>query len=115
MRERIRDTISGFAEVEITAETKDGTETLTELHKQNTDLDLAIIDIRMPGINGLEVLSGFRSINNTTEVIMLTNFSSEQYRERAIKAGADYFFSKSEDFDKIQVVISKMLKSNETI
>jgi DNA-binding NarL/FixJ family response regulator len=108
MRERIREAISSFRGVEIVSETDTGLKTLQELNKHNPDL--AIIDIRMPDKNGLEVMKEFRTKNNTTKIIILTNYAYDQYKERAFENGADYFFSKSEDFEKIAVLVSNLLK-----
>ena len=109
MRERIRETISIFSEVEIVCETENGVQTLEELNKHNPDL--AILDIRMPDKNGLEILKEFRTKNKTTKVIILTNYAYDQYKDRAFENGADYFYSKSEEFDKIAAVVASILKN----
>jgi DNA-binding NarL/FixJ family response regulator len=109
MRDRIRETISIFSSVEIVSETENGLQTLGELYKHNPDL--AILDIRMPDRNGLEVLKEFRKNNKTTKIVILTNYAYDQYKDRAFENGADYFFSKSEDFEKIAAVVALMLKN----
>ncbi len=110
MRERIRETISIFSEVEIVSETDSGNKTLEDL---NIHLpDLAIIDIRMPDRNGLEILKEYRGTNKKTKIIVLTNYAYDQYKNRAFEAGADFFYSKSEDFEKIASVVALLL-SNE--
>ena len=109
MRERIRETISIFGSVEIVSETENGVQTLQELNKHNPDL--AILDIRMPDKNGLEILKEFRTRNKTTKIIILTNYAYDKYKDRAFENGADYFYSKSEDFEKIAAVVASMLKN----
>lgn len=109
MRERIREAISIFREVEIVSEAETGLQTSDFLNKHNPDL--AILDIRMPDRSGLEVLKEFRLTNKTTKIIMLTNYAYDQYRDRSIENGADYFFSKSDDFDKLAAVVATMLKN----
>jgi DNA-binding NarL/FixJ family response regulator len=111
MRERIRETISIFSSVEIVSETETGLQTLEELFKHNPDL--AILDIRMPDRNGLEILKEYRKKNKKTIIVILTNYAYDQYKDRAFENGADYFFSKSEDFDKISAVVAKILRDNE--
>jgi DNA-binding NarL/FixJ family response regulator len=111
MRERIRETISIFSSVEIVSETETGLTTLEELFKHNPDL--AIIDIRMPDKNGLEVLKEFRIKNRSTKVLILTNYAYDQYKDKAFENGADYFYSKSEDFEKISAVVAKILRDEE--
>ena len=108
MRERIRETISIFNSVEIVSETDNGLSTIEELDKQKPDI--AIIDIRMPDKNGLEVLKELRLKNKTTKVIILTNYAYDQYKDKAFEIGADFFFSKSEDFDKIAATVAELLR-----
>jgi len=111
MRERIRETVSIFSSVEIVSETETGLQTLEELFKHNPDL--AILDIRMPDRNGLEILKEYRKKNKKTIIVILTNYAYDQYKDRAFENGADYFFSKSEDFDKISAVVAKILRDDE--
>jgi ActR/RegA family two-component response regulator len=43
------------------------------------------------------------------KIIILTFYSSDYYRNIAIKAGADYFFNKVDDFDEVSMVVAGML------
>ena len=63
----------------------------------------------MPGLTGLEVLTEIRNEGIITKFIILTFFSSGYYRQLAMEAGADYFFSKADDFEKIAGVVEEML------
>ncbi len=110
MRERLKETISIFGEVEIISEVETGIDALAEMEKLSPDL--AILDVRMPEMSGLEVLKAFRKNNTTTRIMILTNYAYDQYRDRALESGADYFFSKSEDYDKILSVLASLLRSN---
>ncbi len=110
MRERIRESISIFSDVEIVSETENGISTLNEVDKHNPDL--AIIDIRMPDKSGLEVLKELRAKNKTTKVIILTNYAYDQYKDKAFENGANFFFSKSEDFDRIAAVVAGILRND---
>ena len=112
MRERIREAISIFSGVEIVSETENGLQTLEELKKHNPNL--AIIDIRMPDMNGIEVLKKIRELKMKVKVCIITNYPYPQYRKRCFEAGADYFLSKTEDFEDIKVVIADMLRETET-
>ena len=96
MRERIRETISIFSSVEIVSETENGLKTIEELDKHNPDL--AIIDIRMPDRNGLEILKEFRTRNKTTKIVILTNYAYDQYKDKAFENGADYLLQQIRRF-----------------
>ena len=61
--------------------------------------DLIILDIKMPGGCGIDVLENIKSNGKGPIVMMLTNYSYPQYQKKCIDAGADYFFDKSAEFE----------------
>lgn len=63
----------------------------------------------MTGLSGIEVLTEIRKENTTLVFIILTLFSSEFYRDKAMNASTGYFFSKSYDFKKVARVIVEMV------
>lgn len=115
IRERLQDVLRSFAQVEVVGTFNNGIDALKAL--QTLKPDLAIVDIKMPGLSGLEVLKETRKENETIQFIILTLHGTEQYRQQAIEAGANYFFSKVDDFEKVELVINDMLNSriNQTI
>ena len=96
--ERLQKMVSMFSQVEIVGSYKNGLETLEALRLLKPDL--AIVDIKMPGISGLKVLKEIRKEDKTIKFIILTFYSSDYYQQVAIEAGVDYFFSKVNDFEK---------------
>jgi two-component system response regulator ChvI len=58
-------------------------------------VDVILLDWRMPGMNGLEVLRGLRRAGNATPVIFLTMLSDDVYEEAALEGGAVDFIDKS--------------------
>jgi len=70
--------------------------------------DLAIVDIKMPGLNGLYVLNEIRKDDKNVIFIILTFYSSDYYRQLAIQAGSNYFFSKADDFEKLTQVVAEL-------
>ncbi len=56
--------------------------------------------------NGIDLLFQLKKTYPEMKVIMLTNLSDEKYREMCSSYGADYFFDKSNDFDKIPGTLS---------
>ena len=73
-------------------------------------LDVVILDIRMPGGNGLDVLRRVKLEHNAPNVIVLTNYSLQEYKEAAMKLGADYFFDKSTEFEKVRMVLNELVQ-----
>jgi len=68
-----------------------------------------ILDIRMPGGSGIDVLEDIKKINAAPIVIILTNYPYPQYRKKCMAAGADYFFDKSSEFEKVTEVLKKLI------
>lgn len=63
--------------------------------------DLVILDFQMPDGNGLEVLKAVKQGHSSPLVMMLTNFNYPQYRAECMQWGANYFFDKSQDFERL--------------
>jgi len=69
--------------------------------------DLVVLDIKIQGGCGIDVLEDIRSNGCGPIVMMLTNYPYPQYEKRCIDAGADFFFDKSADFElAIDVICS---------
>ncbi|NMG31612.1 response regulator [Aromatoleum evansii] len=67
--------------------------------------DVAVLDIRLRGGNGIDLLKGIRSDAPDTTTIILTSYAHPALRERCRSAGADHFFDKSSEFDRIRFVL----------
>lgn len=103
----LQEMLSASGQIEIVGSFTNGTETLEALKVLKPDR--AIVDMKMPGLSGLHVLSEIRKEDKTLKFIILTFFISGYYREMAIQAGADYFFSKVDDFEKIATLVADMV------
>ncbi len=77
--------------------------------KKNT-YDLVILDLRLPGMNGLEILKKIKLLNNSLPVIMLTAFGEIKTAVEAIKIGALDFITKPFDNDAMIILIKKALE-----
>ena len=107
LRDRIKSLLNSINDISMVYEAKNGVEALQLIMEKEPDL--AIIDIRMPEMNGIEVLKQIRKLNMKTRVCILTSYPYPQYRKRCLEAGADYFLSKIEDFEEIEIVITDMV------
>jgi two-component system response regulator RegA len=63
--------------------------------------DLAIVDLRLPGMGGLDIVRGLRSMDETICIIMLTGYGSIATALAATKLGANHYLSKPADADQI--------------
>lgn len=73
--------------------------------------DISLIDIKMPGGSGFDVLKVAKQKEINSLSIMLTNFTFKHYENKSIEAGADYFFDKALDFDKVFTVIDEFINN----
>jgi two-component system, response regulator RegA len=64
-------------------------------------LDLAIVDLRMPGESGIEVVRRLRDLDPAVFIIMLTGYGSIATALEAVKSGADHYLAKPVDVDQI--------------
>jgi DNA-binding NarL/FixJ family response regulator len=82
-------------DIEVVAEAGDGREAL-ELARAHRP-DVALLDIRMPVLDGLRAAAEFRRVLPGTAVVMLTTFSEDEYITGALDSGASGFLLKSGD------------------
>lgn len=88
----------------------DGPSALNEL--KNNSYDLAILDMKLPGMNGLEILKRIRDINKDIPVIMITAFGDVKTAVEAMKCGAQDFITKPFDNNSMILTIKKTLEIN---
>lgn len=107
MISRLQETLSVYKEIEIVGIAENG---LTALEKTRKLIpDLLILDLRMPKMSGINVLREIRKKDKKIKIMVLTSFSSEDYREKTLELGANYFFSKVDDFEKILPTLQGLL------
>jgi two-component system response regulator RegA len=70
--------------------------------------DLAVVDLRLPGKGGLEIVRELRAADETIAIIMLTGYGSIPTALAATKLGADHFLSKPADADEILAAYQKI-------
>jgi DNA-binding NarL/FixJ family response regulator len=113
VRERLYEMLSDIPGVDEIIQANSGYEAVALALEH--DPDVAILDIRMPGKeektreNGIYSLENIKKHKKSTVVIMLTNYPLPQYRKECMKRGADYFFDKSIEFEKVIAVIEKCM------
>ena len=108
MVDRIQSKISCIDGLEIAGS---AAEEITALHDVRTlHPDFMIIDIRLKAGDGINLLKKVKNENPGVTVAMLTNYSSPEFRDKCMSLGADFFFDKSRDFDRISDTLSAWKK-----
>ena len=73
--------------------------------------NLAILDINLPGKNGIELLTHIKEFHPGIKTIMLTNQTESYYRELCNKIGSDDYVDKTNDFERIPDLINTYYSS----
>ena len=92
-------------EVVTAATGEEATEKLSDMK-----FDLVITDIKMPGMDGLELLSLIKSKYPTTDVIVMTAYGSEEKKEEALKKGARFYIEKPFEIKEIKQLVMEILQ-----
>ncbi|MGE8342804.1 Transcriptional activator protein CopR [Flavobacterium sp. ACN2] len=77
------------------------------------EYDLIILDINVPGLNGIEVCKGIRKIDNKTPIIMLTAFSEIEDKLSSFDSGADDYLVKPFHFEELYARVQSLLRRKE--
>jgi DNA-binding NtrC family response regulator len=85
----------------------DGDEAISELEKNA--YDMVLLDIKMPRMNGFEVLKHLKQKHPKTKVVMLTGFADLKNAIESKKLGADDFVSKPYDLVDLLTTIERVL------
>jgi DNA-binding NarL/FixJ family response regulator len=106
VRDRLATLICELQGVELVGQTGNAPETLTAIRRLKPDV--VILDIRMPGGNGIHILEKIKAHDASPIVIMLTAFPYPQYSKKCLEAGAEYFFDKATEFDSVAEVLEQL-------
>ena len=94
-RQGLERTIKERPDLDLIAACEDGREALEAISSEEPDV--AVVDVRMPGLDGLKIVSAVRRENLRTRVILLTGFEDSTAAYRALAAGAAGYVSKASD------------------
>ena len=72
--------------------------------------DLILLDIQLPEKNGMDILKRMKISGSLCEVIMLTNYAGEYYREQCRKLGAMFFLDKTNEFELVPARIKEIAR-----
>lgn len=107
MRERIAAIVSELSDaIELIGQAEDAPAAAEAIRRLKPDL--VILDLRIPGGGGIHVLREIKADATAPIVVILTNYPYPQYRKQCQEAGADFFFDKSMDFDRVPDLLQQL-------
>ena len=106
VRRGVRMVLESTARIVVAAEAATGAEALEKARKEK--IDVAVLDMSMPGPGGLEVLKQMKEEHPRLPVLILTMHPEDQYAVRAFRAGASGYLTK-------QSIPEELIKAVETV
>lgn len=109
LQKAIQDKLAFFDDIEIKFKANHGLELLEKLEK-NHNIDLILMDIEMPKMNGIEATEAVKGKYPHLKIIMLTVFDNDENIFKSIKAGADGYLLKEVNPEELHNAILETLK-----
>ena len=113
LRKGIRSIIEKIQEVDVVTEANDGFEAIEEVRKQN--VDMVLLDISMPGKDGMDTLKQLKYEFPMLKVLMLSMYPEERYAIRALKAGAAGYLEKDCQPEELQKAVKEVISKGKYI
>jgi len=107
VRRGLRQIFDETEEFKVVAEAGDGFEVLEQVRKH--PVDLVVLDISMPGLNGLDALKQLRNEFPALPVLVLSIYGEDQYAVRVLKAGASGYLSKESAPEELLVAARRIV------
>jgi DNA-binding NarL/FixJ family response regulator len=106
VREGIMANVNPQPDMAVIAEARDGTEAVAVIKSESPDI--VLLDLRMPGMDGLDVVAQVRTMKLQSKVIIMTTFQSDEDVHRSIKAGARGYLLKDSSREEILDAIRRV-------
>jgi DNA-binding NarL/FixJ family response regulator len=103
VRAGIRGLLEGLPGVEVVGEAGDGAEALRQA--QELRPDVVLLDVGMPGLNGLEAAARIMAIDTPIRVVILSMHTSEEYVLRALRAGCAGYLVKGSAVTELEIAV----------
>ena len=113
VRDRLTSLLSELPGVEVVGQADIAFEAIDSIRKLRPAV--VVLDISMPGGSGMHVLETIKQDRPEPTVIMLTNFAHDHYRQKCLQLGADHFFDKSTEFERVSEVLRQLPPPTATV
>ncbi len=108
VRERLVELLNGLSGVEVVGLAGGVDEARRVLRE--TRPRVVLVDIRIPGGSGFDVLQEAKALHPAPLVIILTSFPYPQFRKKCLEMGADHFLDKSLEFERVPEIVTAMVE-----
>lgn len=112
-RRSLRAAIDDHADLELVGDAADGNQALDRVRELQPDV--ALLDLRMPGLDGFEVLTALREDERSSHVLFLSAFGDSATVHRALEAGASGFLSKDAEESEICEAILSVARDGQIV
>jgi DNA-binding NarL/FixJ family response regulator len=106
VRAGLRSLLQSFDNVQVLVECSDGHATLE--HVEALHPDVLLLDITMPGLNGLEVARRVRKLSPTTQVLVLSMHAGPEYVTQALRAGVAGYLIKDSAVEELRIALDAL-------
>jgi DNA-binding NarL/FixJ family response regulator len=107
LRQGLRSMVSGLPDFEVVGEAREGKEAIRQALALQPDLIL--MDLSMPGMNGIEATAQIKRRLPQIRIIALTAFKSDEYVREALRAGADGYVMKDASYDELLIALRSVM------
>lgn len=105
VRDGLRRLVAAEADMTIAGEAQNGVEVMEAVREKS--VDVVLLDISMPGRNGLETLKELKRLHPSVSVIILSMHPKDQYAVRVLRAGASGYITKESAPEELILAIRK--------
>jgi DNA-binding NarL/FixJ family response regulator len=107
LRVGLRALLERESDIEIAGEAGNGRDAIRLV--SSLSLDLILMDLTLPGVNGVEAITEIKRRNPEIRILVLTLHRAEEYVQQSLKAGADGYILKDATHDELRVAIRSVL------
>jgi two-component system invasion response regulator UvrY len=112
-RDGLKRILAETADIVVVGEATDGLDALKKM--RSGGWDVAVLDVSMPGMNGLEVLKRIVANDAKHQVLMLSTYHEDEYAIRTIRAGASAYLTKNSPTNLLISVIRRLAEGGKYI
>ena len=113
VRQGLKQLLAETSDIVVTAEAQNGQEAIEKVRENG--YDVVLLDVAMPGADGLSVMRVLRQEEPSVAVLVLSAYSEEQYAVRFLKAGAAGYLTKESASDELILAIRKVAQGGKYV